>query len=169
MKPVTTRFKSELLEALPRARRFALTLVRDPSDADDLVQTAVEKALMNSAGFDLGTNMSAWLNTIIRNAFYDSQKSHAVSKTDSVGDDQYILESHSGESPAMKQIEVEEVQDFLFSLPEIERSVVMLWAEGYRYDEIASELAISRGNAGVILCRARKLINDRFDSCEVLV
>lgn len=168
MKPVTVRFKSELLEALPRVRRFALTLVKDPSDADDLVQAAVEKALMNSSSFELGSNMSAWLNTIIRNSFYDNQKSHAVSKTTVVGDDQFILESHGGESPAMKQIEVEEVQDFLFTLPDIDRSVVMLWAEGYKYDEIGSELAISRGNAAVILCRARKVIHDHFGSYEVV-
>ena len=38
----------------------------------------------------------------------------------------------------------------------------MLWAEGYSYEEIAQELSLSRGNAGVILCRARKLINDHF-------
>ena len=42
MKPVTAEFKSELLQCLPKARRFALTLVRDPSDADDLVQSALE-------------------------------------------------------------------------------------------------------------------------------
>ena len=93
MRPVTAFFKSELLKALPKARRFALTLVRDPSDADDLVQTAIEKALNNSANFEQGTNMGAWLNTIIRNTFYDVQKSHAVSKTDAIGDDNFILEN----------------------------------------------------------------------------
>ena len=168
MKPVTAAFKSELLQCLPKSRRFALTLVRDPSDADDLVQSAVEKALTNGSKFEKGTNMGAWLNTIIRNTFYDIQKSHAVSKTDVVGDDDFILENRAiTESPAMNQIEVEEVQEFLFSLPDTERSVVMLWAEGYSYDEIAQELDVSRGNAGVILCRARKLINDRFGNHEV--
>ena len=168
MRPVTASFKSELLKVLPKARRFALTLVRDPSDADDLVQTAVEKALKNSEDFKKGTNMGAWLNTIIRNTFYDVQKSHAVAKTDVVGDDNSILENDTSvENPAMNQIEVEEVQEFLFSLPDTDRSVVMLWAEGYSYDEIAHELGVSRGNAGVILCRARKLINDRFGNHEV--
>ena len=170
MRPVTAFFKSELLKALPKARRFALTLVRDPSDADDLVQTAIEKALNNSANFEQGTNMGAWLNTIIRNTFYDVQKSHAVSKTDAIGDDNFILEnSITAENPAMNQIEVEEVQEFLFSLPDNERSVVMLWAEGYSYEEIAQELSLSRGNAGVILCRARKLINDHFGSHGIAV
>ena len=163
MKPVTAEFKSELLQCLPKARRFALTLARDPSDADDLVQAAVEKALTNGSNFEKGTNMGAWLNTIIRNTFDDIQKSHAVSRTDVVGDDDFILQNRATlESPAMNQIEVEEVQEFLYSLPDTERSVVMLWAEGYSYDEIAQELDVSRGNAGVILCRARKLINDRF-------
>ncbi len=170
MRPATASFKSELLTVLPKARRFALTLVRDSSDADDLVQTAVEKALKNSTDFEKGTNMGAWLNKIIRNTFYDVQKSHAVSKTDVVGDDNSILEnSTSTENPAMNQIEVEEVQEFLFSLPDTERSVVMLWAEGYSYDEIAQELSLSRGNAGVILCRARKLINDHFGGHGIAV
>ena len=45
-----------------------------------------------------------------------------------------------------------------------ERSVVLLWAEGYSYEEIAHDLGISRSNAGVVLCRARKRLFDRFGS-----
>ena len=157
-------FKSELISALPRARNFARTLVRDPADADDLVQEALEKALRHSDSFETGTNINAWLNKIIRNLFLDDQKSHRVSRTTLVGDDEMgVMETNfSTKSGGDLQVEVSEVQDFVFTLPDAERSVVMLWAEGFSYEEIAEELGITRSNAGVILCRARKSLNAHF-------
>ena len=157
-------FKKALVDALPRARNYARTLARSEADADDLVQEAIERALKNSASFEIGTNINAWLNRIIKNVFLDEQKSHRVSKTTLVGDDEAgVMETNfSAGSSGDLEIEVTEVQDFLYTMPDIERSVVMLWAEGYSYEEIASELDITRSHAGVILCRARKALHEQF-------
>ena len=161
---MTDSFKNELISALPKARKYARTLVRDTADADDLVQDAIERALKKSDSFEIGTNIHAWLNRIIKNVFLDEQKSHRVSKTTLVGDDEAeVMENNfSAGSSGDLEIEVTEVQDFLYTMPENERSVVMLWAEGYSYEEIASELEITRSQAGVILCRARKALHDQF-------
>ena len=163
MTPASAIFKEQLLAALPKARTYARTLTKNEAEVEDLVQTAIEKALNNSASYEQGTHFGAWLNRIIKNTFLDIKKSHSVSKTEAVGDDQGRLEVPEGlESAAMDQIEITEIQDFLFSLPETERSVVMLWSEGYSYAEISEELGITRGNAGVILCRVRKALSVRF-------
>lgn len=157
-------FKYALAQALPRARNYARTLVREAADADDLVQEALEKALRNSGSFERGTNINAWLNKIIRNLFLDDRKSHRVSRTTLVGDDETgVMETNfSTKSNGDLEVEVSEVQDFVFTLPDTERSVVMLWAEGFSYEEIADELGITRSNAGVILCRARKSLSAHF-------
>lgn len=161
---VGSSFKAELIDAIPRARNYARTLVKSAEDADDLVQEALEKALRSSGSFERGTNINAWLNKIIRNLFLDDQKSHRVSRTTLVGDDETgVMETNfSTKSSGDLQVEVSEVQDFVFTLPDAERSVVMLWAEGFSYEEIAEELGITRSNAGVILCRARKSLNTHF-------
>ena len=83
-------------------------------------------------------------------------KRHEETKTQAVGEDTFKLEQET-KSAAEGVIRTEEVHEFMFSsMPETERSVVLLWAEGYSYEEIASDLGISRSNAGVVLCRARK-------------
>ena len=87
-----------------------------------------------------------------------------MSKTTLVGDDEAgVMENNFSAGPSGDlEIEVSEVQDFLYTMPDNERSVVMLWAEGYSYEEIASELDITRSHAGVILCRARKALHEQF-------
>ena len=161
---MTDSFKNELISALPKARKYARTLVRDMADADELVQDAIERALKKSDSFEIGTNINAWLNRIIKNVFLDEQKSHRVSRTTLVGEDKAgVMENNFSAGPSGDlEIEVTEVQDFLYTMPDNERSVVMLWAEGYSYEEIASELDITRSHAGVILCRARKALHEQF-------
>lgn len=64
-------FEDELLLLIPKLRGYARQLVRDRHDADDLVQDVVVRALGAKDRFELGTNMRAWLFTILRNRFYN--------------------------------------------------------------------------------------------------
>ena len=63
-------FRNDLLAALPGLRAFALSLVFDPTRADDLVQETLVKAWASQHRFDPGSNFKAWLCTILRNQFY---------------------------------------------------------------------------------------------------
>lgn len=65
---------AEMLCALPRLRAFAISLCRDADRADDLVQETVLRALTNMQLFEPGTNMQAWLFTILRNLFYSEHR-----------------------------------------------------------------------------------------------
>ena len=155
-------FREGLLSCVDKAMLFARSLTRSSHDAEDLVQDALIKAMSNWQTFEHGTNLQAWLNRIVKNTFLDKMKRHEETKTDAVGDDTYKLEQET-KPTAEGEIQTEEVHDFMFSkMPENERSVVLLWAEGFSYDEIAQDLGISRSNAGVMLCRARKRLFDRF-------
>src|ERR1700712_4202168 len=66
----TPAFREGLVAALPGLRAFALSLVVSPTRADDLVQETLLKAWANQHRFQPGSNLRAWLCTILRNQFY---------------------------------------------------------------------------------------------------
>ncbi|MBV8573930.1 MAG: sigma-70 family RNA polymerase sigma factor, partial [Acetobacteraceae bacterium] len=69
-----------MTELLPELRAFARFLVRDRSEADDLVQEALVRALGALAQFQQGTSLRAWLFTIVRNAFYEQARRRRTEK-----------------------------------------------------------------------------------------
>jgi len=67
-------FREGFLQAVPSLQNFAMSLTRNPSQADDLVQDTLLRAWRSRAGFAPGTNIGAWLFTIMRNAFYSAHR-----------------------------------------------------------------------------------------------
>lgn len=157
-------FREALLNCVDKVMFYARSLARSSADAEDLAQDALIKAMSNWQAYEQGTNLQAWLNRIVKNTFLDKMKRHEETRTETVGEDTSRLDQET-KSAAEEEIQAEEVHDFMFSqMSDGERSVVLLWAEGYSYEEIAHDLGISRSNAGVVLCRARKRLFDRFGS-----
>ena len=68
-------FHDEIVLLLPRLRRFARNLVRNPHDADDVVQAAVEKALLRSAQWRRDARLDSWIFKIVRNTWIDEVRS----------------------------------------------------------------------------------------------
>ena len=66
--------REELVEHLPALRAFAMSLTRNSATADDMVQDTVVKAWTNMDKFQVGTNLRAWLFTILRNTYYSSRR-----------------------------------------------------------------------------------------------
>jgi RNA polymerase sigma-70 factor (ECF subfamily) len=66
--------RDQLLAFLPHLRNFALHLTRDPARSDDLVQNTLLRAWTNLDHFQPGTNLEAWLFTIMRNSFYSEHR-----------------------------------------------------------------------------------------------
>ena len=81
-------FEKQLLNVVPDMRAFARFLVRNHTDADDLVQDAVIRALRSYRQFDLGTNMKAWVFTILRNARFNDLRKR---RFDVIDDQQLLL------------------------------------------------------------------------------
>ena len=156
-------FKVELIRAAKAIRAFAISLARDRDRADDLMQASLLKALENYSKFEAGTNMEAWLSTIVRNTFYDQQRSHANSRTDLMGDDDTSYESSDSGAAPFAATQLEEINDYIDQkLDERDRSVFLMWVEGLKTEEIAKVLELSRSNVGVILHRIRKLLYEKF-------
>ena len=70
--PHPTDPRDEIVEHLPSLRAFAVSLTRNSATADDIVQDTIVKAWSNIDKFQPGTNMRAWLFTILRNTFYST-------------------------------------------------------------------------------------------------
>src|SRR5687767_5549776 len=70
-------FEDELTALLPRLRRFAHGLSRGPSDADDLTQMTIERALRSKAQWKPGTRLDSWLYKIMRNLWIDTVRSRS--------------------------------------------------------------------------------------------
>src|ERR1700712_4151672 len=78
-------FRAGLLEVVPALHRFAVSLTRDPAAADDLVQDTLLRGWRGRGGFTPGTNLEAWLFTILRNVFYSQHRKQGREIADSDG------------------------------------------------------------------------------------
>jgi len=150
--------RPELLAAIPRLRRYARVLTRDATGADDLVQDTLARAWEKRRLWRAGTDLRAWLFTIMHNVFVN-QLARARSDARTVS-----LEAIENGAPAQTQadggpidrIALLEVARQLDRLPSDQREVLILAAvEELRYDEIAVALGIPIGTVMSRLSRAR--------------
>lgn len=75
---MTEEFQTEVVEKLPKLRRYALSLTRDASDADDLVQDCIERSLSRENQFRKNTNLEAWLMSIMYSVFINGKRHERV-------------------------------------------------------------------------------------------
>lgn len=152
-------FKREMVELLPRLRRFARVLARDPADADDLVQLTVERALGRSGQWAPGTRLDSWMFRIMKNAWIDEararqRKSQVFAPPeagDRVGDD--------GAITAERRLEAAEVERALAALPEDQRlAVALVLIEGLSYKEASEALEVPMGTLTSRLVRGRNAV-----------
>jgi RNA polymerase sigma factor (sigma-70 family) len=157
-------FQQELVELLPRLRRFARVLARDPADADDLVQLSVERALTRSAQWTPGTRLDSWMFRIMKNAWIDEARARQrkvrlfapPEAGQSVGDD--------GQA-AHRRLEAAEVERALVRLPEDQRlAVALVLVEGLSYKEAAEVLQIPTGTLTSRLVRGRTALLAELDA-----
>ena len=160
---LNSNFKNSLLAVIPAALLYARALTKSENDADDILQESLLKAFERKEQFEEGTNIEAWLITIIRNTFRKRQKSFGVTRTESLEakmeNSDFDIKS-PGE--AMETIELSEVEEFINDLPEQERVIIRMIIEGRKYQEIADALRLTRTNVGVLLCRARRKMHEAF-------
>ena len=145
--------REELISHLPALRAFAISLVRSRSGADDAVQDAVVKALTNFDKFERGTNMRAWLFTILRNTYYSSQRKYRRERDNLASvvlDSQATKPDHDG---------FLQFRDFLKAfdqLPDEQREVlVLVGASGFSYEEAAQMIGVPIGTIKSRINRAR--------------
>jgi RNA polymerase sigma-70 factor (ECF subfamily) len=147
-------FHALLLEQIPRLRRYARALTRNRDSADDLVQDCLQQALRKSELWQPGTNLRAWLFTIMHNIFVSGVRRQYAAP-------QVVMDPDSAQQPAIAasqdaSIYLQEVERGIQALPAEQREIVLLVAlEGMGYEEVGRILGIPIGTVRSRLSRAR--------------
>lgn len=148
--------RENLASLLPRLRRFARAITRHREDADDLVQLAVERALLRSEQWQPGSRLDSWLFRIMKNAWIDEVRSRVRR------DEIFVPEEageHVGDAMMDRQVEMMAVQKAMAGLNEDQRMVVgLVLVEGLPYKEAAEVLDIPVGTLTSRLARARETL-----------
>jgi RNA polymerase sigma-70 factor (ECF subfamily) len=152
-------FERELLQLAPRLRRFARSLTRDAADADDLCQTAFERALRARDQWREGTRLDAWMYRIMRNCWIDESRSRARHAA-ALAPEQAGLTVGSDDHLAIERnLEIAAVDRAMARLPDEQREVIALvLVEGLGYREAAEVLDIPLGTLTSRLARGRQAL-----------
>src|ERR1700742_2259908 len=126
-------------QEIPRLRRYARALTRDPSAADDLVQDCLARALAKSHLWQEGTDLRAWLFTILHNQYVNHVR-RSVREGSSVALSEAEINLTTAPSQG-KKLELRDMERALGMIPEEQRTVILLVGlEGMRYEEVAEIL-----------------------------
>ncbi len=144
---------------------FAITLTRDNETAKDLLQETMFRALANRDKYNVGTNIKAWLYTIMRNIFINDYRRKAKQNTildNSIND--FLLNSQqlSIGNAAESNLKMKEIAQAVYKLPDIFRNPFMLYFDGYKYNEIAGILKEPLGTIKSRIHFARKLLKEQL-------
>jgi RNA polymerase sigma-70 factor, ECF subfamily len=148
--------RERLAELLPRLRRFARNLTRNPHDADDVVQIALERALANLDQWRADARLDSWMFKIVRNAWIDELRSRGRQG-------KIFVHAEAGECVGEALIEratdLMAVQSAMARLPEEQRlAVSLVLVEGLPYKEAAQVLDIPIGTLTSRLARGREAL-----------
>jgi RNA polymerase sigma-70 factor, ECF subfamily len=157
-------FRQLLVAAIPRLRAFSLSLTSRSATADDLVQEALLKAWKHQDSFKPGTNLRAWLFTILRNEFYSQlrKRKREVEDVDDLFSSRVsvLAEQHG-------HLEMAELRSALDKLPQDQReAIVLVGASGFSYEEAAEICNVAVGTIKSRVNRARAKLASllQFDS-----
>lgn len=146
--------RAELVNHLPALRAFALSLTRESASADDLVQDTIVKAWTNIDKFQAGTNLRAWLFTILRNTFYSARRKtrREVSDTDGIhAARQATRPEHDG------RLALNDFRNAFAQLPDEQReALILVGASGFSYEEAAGMTGVAVGTVKSRANRGRR-------------
>jgi RNA polymerase sigma-70 factor (ECF subfamily) len=145
--------KAEMLAAIPRLRAFALSLSGNPDRADDLVQQTLVNAWANMRSFQPGSNMPAWLYTILRNEFYSEFRKRRREVADPDG----VMAARLSCCPTQEgHLEFQDFRKALFRLaPDHRESLLLVGASGISYEQAAKICHCAIGTMKSRVHRAR--------------
>lgn len=157
----TIEFNQMLLSNAEFLRPFAITLTRDNETAKDLFQETLFRALSNKEKYNVGTNIKAWLYTIMRNVFINNYRKKARQNTvlDSTPNE-FLLDYNQTTTinNAEATLQLKEIQSSIYQLPDIFKKPFLLYFDGFKYHEIAGMLEEPLGTIKSRIHFARKLL-----------
>ncbi len=146
--------RDELVEHLPALRAFAISLTRNGAMADDMVQDTIVKAWTNIEKFEAGTNMRAWLFTILRNTYYSNRRKAKREVADIDG----VFTENMAEKPAHDgRLQMRDFEVAFRKLPDEQReTLILVGASGFSYEEAADMCGVAVGTIKSRANRGRK-------------
>src|SRR5580692_219025 len=163
MPPLSEALRDELVELLPRLRRFARSLAGNVSDADDLVQVAIERALAKSEQLRAGAPLAGWMFGILRNAWIDEARARGRRK-------RVFVPEELGEQvadPNSARAQMLPVQQAMERLPDEQREVIgLVLIEGLSYREAADIVGVPVGTITSRLARGREALQSMLGDIE---
>lgn len=155
---VSREFREGLLTAIPSLRAFAFSLIGRSDRADDLVQETLTKAWAHHKSFQPGTNLRAWLYTILRNEFYSQMRKKGREVEDVDG----VYSRNVGVHPEQPgHLDMSDMRTALGQLPSDQREALLLVAaEGFSYEEAAEICGVAMGTIKSRVNRARNRLVD---------
>jgi RNA polymerase sigma-70 factor, ECF subfamily len=152
--PVETALRDQMLGLLPNLRAFAFSLTNDPARVDDLVQDTFLRAWANISHFECGSNLGAWLFTILRRAFYTEYRKRRREVEDPEGVHAARLKVLPEQDIALAMAELRLA---LAYLPRTHREALLLvGVEGMSYEEVAMLQGVAVGTVKSRVNRARQ-------------
>jgi len=146
-------FHDVLTEALPGLRAFALSLIPDHTRVDDLVQETVLKAWSNQHRFEPGSNLIAWLCTILRNQFYTEYRKRKREVEDADGNAAAQLVAPAAQEHGL---DLQTALSHIAKLPDLQREALLLvTAQGLTYEAAAEVMGCQTGTVKSRVSRAR--------------
>jgi RNA polymerase sigma-70 factor (ECF subfamily) len=162
----TREFNQLLLQNTDFLKPFAVTLTKDQETAKDLLQETMYRALANQEKYSVGTNIKAWLYTIMRNIFINNYRRKAKQNTifDNSPND-FLLDYNQStiDNGAESNLRMKDIYAAVHSLPDIFKQPFMLYFEGYKYHEIADNLGEPLGTIKSRIHFARRLLKEQIN------
>jgi len=152
-------FNNRVVKFVENMEPIALNLTKDMEDARDLLHETMYKAFTNRDKFKDGTNLKAWLYTIMKNIFINNYRRQKKKNTIIDTTDNYYYLNLSGEdlpNDGESELNLEDIQKALDKLNHAYRHPFLMHYEGYKYEEIAQELSVPIGTVKSRIHLARK-------------
>lgn len=165
MGPAIEQVRAEIVQLLPRLRRFARTITRDPHDADDLVQITIERALLRSDQLRPDSRLESWMFGIMKNAWVDEVRARVrrdrVFAPEEAGAN--VGEGHDG-----RQVNALSIQTAMERLPDEQRMAIgLVLVEGLSYKEAAESMEVPIGTLTSRLARGREALAAMLSEAEI--
>jgi RNA polymerase sigma factor (sigma-70 family) len=152
----------QIVALLPRLRRFALSLTGNPTEADDLVQDTVERALKAIDRWEPGTRLDSWMYRIAQNQFIDGVRKRRHQRPAPV-EEADLVHAVEGERATEAKIMLAKTMAAMQELPEDQRiAVSLVLVEGHGYQEAADILNVPIGTLTSRLARGRETLAKRL-------
>src|SRR5437763_12725312 len=149
-------FEDQLAALLPRLRRFAHALSRNPADADDLTQAAIERALRSKAQWQLGTRLDSWCYRVMRNLWIDTARSRVRKEKMEAPPEEAERVGEDPREAMHASLDLKRIMAAMERLPDDQREVVaLILIEGFGYREASEMLDLPIGTVSSRLVRGR--------------